>query len=371
MIFDTPISWFLNEIIASILFIICIVHISKGKNAIHRMLELFCYVLTAGIFENIGVWAGIYDYSVNRIMMFGKVPFAILFIEGAIVYFVMLLMERINVPYWALPFGAGVLASIQDMTLDPSSVFDIHNFSGSLEGQWNWVKYYEGGFVDIPFFNFSGWLTMVLFFMMCVQIGRYLYHKYQKEWIGYVYPFVSILITVILLASPINHFLLYMVPFFKMNTKSAELFMLCFNYIVCFFIMFKFAKYFFTVFLITAILPLVLMFLWNNSQVQKMHALMSKNGLSNGTAKLEENLKNNLSIQEGEILKNLYYITSNPVGLREIKNSLKDYSIKVVPKPVAMPVSFYEDKNNTLISCTLLPFAHKNCLLYKYASNSW
>lgn len=82
MIFDTPISWFINEIIASILFIICIVHISKGKNAIHRMLELFCYVLTAGIFENIGVWAGIYDYSVNRIMMFGKVPFAILFLVG-------------------------------------------------------------------------------------------------------------------------------------------------------------------------------------------------------------------------------------------------------------------------------------------------
>ncbi len=243
MIFDTPISWFINEIIASILFIICIVHISKEKNAIHRMLELFCYVLTAGIFENIGVWAGIYDYSVNRIMMFGKVPFAILFIEGVIVYFVMLLMERINVPCWALPFGAGVLASIQDMTLDPSSVFDIHNFSGSLEGQWNWVKYYEGGFVDIPFFNFSGWLTMVLFFMMCVQVGRYLYYKYQKEWIGYVYPFVSILVTVILLASPINQFLLYMVPFFKMNTKTAELFMLCFNYIVCFFIMFKFAKY--------------------------------------------------------------------------------------------------------------------------------
>ena len=123
--------------------------------------------------------------------------------------------------------------------------------------------------------------------------------------------------------------------------------------------MFKFAKYFFTVFLITAILPLVLMFLWNNSQVQKMHALMSKNGLSNGTAKLEENLKNNLSIQEGEILKKLYYVTSNPVGLREIKNSLKDYSIKVVPKPVAMPVSFYESQNDTLISCTLLPFAHK------------
>lgn len=243
MIFGTPIGWFINEIIASVLFIICIVHISKSENSIHRMLELFCYVLTAGIFENIGVWAGIYDYSVNRLMMFGKVPFAILFIEGVIVYFVMLLMERINVPGWALPFGAGVLASIQDMTLDPSSVYDLHRFNGAMEGMCNWAKYYEGGFVDIPFFNFSGWLTMVLFFMMCVQIGRYLYNRHQKEWIGYAYPFISIVVTVALLASPLNQFLLYMVPFFEMNSKIPELVMLCVNYAVCIFIMLRFAKY--------------------------------------------------------------------------------------------------------------------------------
>lgn len=43
-------------------------------------------------------------------MIFGKVPFSILFIEGAIVYVTMLLMERIHVPTWVLPFGAGLLS---------------------------------------------------------------------------------------------------------------------------------------------------------------------------------------------------------------------------------------------------------------------
>lgn len=243
MIFGTPVSWFINEIIASILFILCIVHISQNAYPLQRMLELFCYVLTAGIFENIGVFFGIYDYSVNRIMMFGKVPFAILFIEGTIVYCVMLLTERISLPAWALPFGAGVLASIQDMTLDPSSVYDLHTIAGTAEGQWNWAKYYEGGIVGIPFFNFSGWLTMVLFYLVCIQAGRHIYHKKSKTWIGYAYPFISIIATVILLASPINQFLLYMVPFFQMNVKIPELVMLCFNYAVCLFILLRFAKY--------------------------------------------------------------------------------------------------------------------------------
>ncbi|MGN1192052.1 MAG: carotenoid biosynthesis protein [Dorea sp.] len=242
MIFGTPISWFINEIISSILFLICMIHAIKSEKSIQRVLELICYVLTAGIFENIGVWQGIYDYSVNRIMMFGKVPIAILLLEGAIVYSVMLLMERIHLPAWALPFGAGLLASVQDMTLDPSSVYDLHEFQGKLEGQWNWTQHYDGGIVGIPFFNFSGWFTMVLFFMIFVQIGRYAYGKKRKEWIGYFYPFAAILETLICLVT-INQFLIFGVPFAEMYSEIPEFIMLCINLGVSIFIVIKFAKY--------------------------------------------------------------------------------------------------------------------------------
>lgn len=243
MIFGTSVSWFINEIIGSLLFMICIIHALKSERPINRMLELICYTVTAGIFENIGVWQNIYDYSTNRIMMFGKVPFAILFIEGAIVYSVMLLMERINVPVWVLPFGAGLLASVQDMTLDPSSVYDIYTFSGIAEGQWNWVQHYEGGIAGIPYFNFSGWFTMVFFYMICIMVGRHIYEKNQKTWIGYCYPVVSIFATVLLLVSPINQFLLFAVPFVEMNSKIPEMIMLCINFAVSIFVVLKFSKY--------------------------------------------------------------------------------------------------------------------------------
>ena len=141
MVFGTPISWFINEVIAVVLFCIVTVHILKGKDPVHRLLELFFYMLTAGIFENIGVWQHIYDYSTCRIMMFGKVPIAILLVEGVILYATVELMEKVHVPGWVLPFGCGVLSSVQDMTLDPASVFDLHEIEGELEGQWNWTAH--------------------------------------------------------------------------------------------------------------------------------------------------------------------------------------------------------------------------------------
>lgn len=120
--------------------------------------------------------------------------------------------------------------------------------------------------------------------------------------------------------------------------------------------MLKFAKYFFIVFLITAILPLVLMFAWNNSQMEKFHNFMSKNAISTGEIRLEYTIKNYLKTQEGDILKKLYFIAPNEKNLDNLKTILKDYNIEVVNKPVKSPVSFYERKNFDLCCVTLLPF---------------
>ena len=122
--------------------------------------------------------------------------------------------------------------------------------------------------------------------------------------------------------------------------------------------MFKFAKYFFIVFLITAILPLVILFLWNNSQMKKIQTIMSKTGLTNGMAKLEQNLNNNLVIQEGEIQKKLYFTPKTPQQINIIKKLLKGYSVEIVDIDVLQPVSFYEKNNNSLCSCTILPVEH-------------
>ncbi len=131
--------------------------------------------------------------------------------------------------------------------------------------------------------------------------------------------------------------------------------------------MLKFAKYFFIVFLITTILPLVIMFLWNNSQMHKVQAIMFKTGMANGIAKLEQNLNNNIIIQEGEIQKKLYFTPKTIQNIKTIKAILNKYSVETVDIDILQPVSFYEKYNETLNTCTFLPleYTHKSLKICK------
>ena len=79
--------------------------------------------------------------------------------------------------------------------------------------------------------------------------------------------------------------------------------------------MFKFAKYFFIVFLITTILPLVVMYAWTNAQMQKIHSYITTVSVNNAKNKIEHNISNNLKVQEGDILKKLYFLHSNQVQM--------------------------------------------------------
>lgn len=123
--------------------------------------------------------------------------------------------------------------------------------------------------------------------------------------------------------------------------------------------MFKFAKYFFIVFLITAILPLALMFAWNNTQMNKFHIAMLKYGLNNASTKLEHAIRNNLKVQEGDVLKKLYFNGGIKSDSHYVKDVLKDYSVEFSAYSQNNPEilsSYYEQKNAELYSVTVLPY---------------
>jgi uncharacterized membrane protein len=242
MIFGTPITWFIVEIIAAILFLVCIVHASRQEHGIQRILELLGFVFYAAIFENIGVFTQIYDYNLNRVMLIGKVPIEILLIESVIFYASFQLVTKIHIPDWGKPFVVGFLSSFQDMSLDPAAVFDLHRLDGALSGQWNWTARYDGAFFGIPFFNFSGWMYLMTYYTAAILVGRWLYARYKKEIIGYLYPFVGGLVGVVLLVSPLTQFLLFVMPFFPIYTRGAEIAILAANFAVGLGILLRYQK---------------------------------------------------------------------------------------------------------------------------------
>jgi uncharacterized membrane protein len=242
MVLGTPATWLIAEVLVSILFIYCIVHASKQEHGILKILELCGFIFYSAIFENIGVYTQIYDYNLNRIMLIGKVPIEVLMVEGIIFYASLQLVNKLHIPSWGKPFAVGFLSSFQDMSLDPSAVFDLHKLDGVMSGQWNWTFRYDGTFFGIPFFNFSGWMYLMAYYVLAIQVGMWLYKKYKKEWIGYVYPFVGGLAAAILLVSPITQFLLFVNPFFPMYTRGAEMAILAVNYLVGLGILLRFMK---------------------------------------------------------------------------------------------------------------------------------
>ena len=242
MIFGTPVTWLLAEFLAIVLFVICMIHDSRQEHGTIKVLELIGFLFYSAIFENIGVYTQIYDYNLHRIMLIGKVPLEILMIEAVIFYAGLRLVDYLHIPNWGKPFVVGFLASLQDMTLDPSGVFDLHSLDGVMSGQWNWASHYDGTFFGIPYFNFSGWMYLMVYYVIAIQVGMWLYKKYKKEIIGYLYPFVGGLVGVILLVSPITQFLLFGSPFFPFYTKGAEIALLVFNYSLGLFILLRYSR---------------------------------------------------------------------------------------------------------------------------------
>lgn len=233
MVFGTPVTWFAAEVLWTILFLLCCAHAVATRPARpDRLFELIAFVVYAGIYENIGVWAHIYDYDLHRVLMFGRVPMGVLMLEAVIFYCGLRLTEYLRLPTWAGAIVVGLLGSVQDMTIDPANVFDTHRFGGGApSGQWNWAMHYSGGFFGIPFFNFSGWLTMMVYFAAALALLRWAQGRGRLKWLGGRgggVPFAAGLLALVVLVSPVNQFLLWASPFFSQG-RWPELTMLIIN----------------------------------------------------------------------------------------------------------------------------------------------
>ncbi len=226
MLFGMPITWIIAELLALIIFFLCLIHASRRTDSIYRIMELFGFVIAAAIFENIGVWQHIYDYNLNRIMLIGKVPLHILLIEASIVYAALIFVDHIDMPDLCKALIVGLLSSVQDMTLDPASVFDTYEINGAMSGQWNWTEHYQDMFFDIPFFNFSGWFSMTAIFAFFVFLGRKKKEQKPTSKFWNIYPLFIIFFTVLVMVSPINTMLLFLFPVVPMYTRTAELIMM-------------------------------------------------------------------------------------------------------------------------------------------------
>jgi uncharacterized membrane protein len=236
MLLGTPTTWFIHDVLVTLMYAACVVHAARSANPALRVMMLLGFTLFTGVFENIGVVVtGNYFYSDARLAMVSHVPLGVLLLETVIFYAVITLLERLRVPGWAMPFAAGFLTTLQDLSIDPTAVHDRYLINGSLSGQWTWVQHYAGTYFGIPFSNFTGWYGFTLAYLVAYQCIVWAYRRFaieHKALALWALPFLSTLGGVIVLLIPVTAFMIDLRPFVSPHTRWAELTMLIINMVI-------------------------------------------------------------------------------------------------------------------------------------------
>lgn len=126
--------------------------------------------------------------------------------------------------------------------------------------------------------------------------------------------------------------------------------------------MFKFARYFFSVFLITTVIPLVLMFFWTHRQMEHMNQEQDLHILDIGVNQLNTTIDSYLRLQRSYMMEKIQDLQIDNLSSSQMKSLLKVENIeKVYGNEGSKFVSYYElisskeTKKPDLYSVLILP----------------
>jgi len=229
-----PIPWLLQDLIALglSLFVLAFI-IRREKRPMVALLEAFAFVfLYASVYENAAIVMGLYTYG-RSVVMIGYVPASVPLIEVCVLITGFWLLEKTALPDWAKPPVIGLFGMLQDFSLDPLAVRQIYPSEGITTGRWSWlISPGDVNILNVPVFNFPGWMLIMLYGAACLLVGRWWYRRSgYRAWVGIVYPFLSMIAALLLMISPLSRLLLWLGPIFQKGSP-AEWPLLAFHLLV-------------------------------------------------------------------------------------------------------------------------------------------
>ncbi len=221
-------AWIIQDILVLIIATLMIFYIIDNEERPKIVLMQFISFVFfyAAAFENVAVFMGsigkegFYSYGRSILMIF-NVPITVPIIEFLIVYSTLRVLKTINIPSWTKPFITGLTAMIFDFSLDPVAVKQIFQTSEGIIGRWSYYPIPgEPVIYGEPVMNFTGWIYIAGYWTTFILIGEWWHKKkgYSKL-IGYLYPVLASILSLVCLVSPISNFFNYMGPFFTRTSN--------------------------------------------------------------------------------------------------------------------------------------------------------
>ena len=227
-----PWTWLVEDVIVLALTIVLLAAIIKREaHPVPRVLEVFAFVFVyAATYENAAGVMGLYDFGRSYIMI-GSVPVSVPLIEILVLVTGFWLLDKTTLPDWTKPFIIGLFGMLQDFSLDPLAIRQVNDLGYRISGRWNWfIQATDPNILDVPVFNFPGWMLIMVYSAACLLLGRWWYRKSgYKRFVGYCYPFITMFAAFLLMISPASCFLLWLAPIFEKASQS-EWIMLGFHF---------------------------------------------------------------------------------------------------------------------------------------------
>jgi hypothetical protein len=212
-----PLTWLIQDVIALALSLVVILTIVKrAEHPVPRLLEVIAFVFVyASVYENAAGPMGLFTYGRSYLMV-GSVPITVPLIEAIVMVTGLWFLEHTPVPDWAKPVVVGLFGMLQDFSLDSLAIRQVYTTNGVTSGRWNWlIQATDANILNIPVFNYPGWMLIMLYGTAMALLGRWWYRKSgYKPLVGVLYPFLSMFIALLLMISPISNFLLWLGPIF-------------------------------------------------------------------------------------------------------------------------------------------------------------
>jgi hypothetical protein len=219
-IFTAVPVWIIQDVIVYIIAVMTMFYIiKKEEHPIQVLMEYIFFILYAATYENFATVMGnpgYYAYGKSVLMIF-NVPLSVPVFEFLILYAGLKILEVMKISTWCKPFIVGLFAVLADFSLDPVAVKQIFQTKEGLIGRWTWFPL--PGEVQIygePVMNFTGWFFITGYAVAFLLLGRWWFKKSgYKKVVGYVYPILAMMASLVCVVSPLSMFITYMWPFFK------------------------------------------------------------------------------------------------------------------------------------------------------------
>jgi hypothetical protein len=230
-----PLDWLIQDLIVLALTVLTLVFVARcEKRPGVVILEMAAFVfIYASIYENAAGVMGLYNFG-RSLVMIGFVPASIPLIEVCVLITGFWFLEKTSLPKWTWPPIIGLFGMLQDFSLDPLAIRQMHTVGEVTSARWNWLidPAANANILNVPVFNFPGWMLIMFFASVCLLLGRW-WHKRSgySTWVGIAYPFIAMLAALLLMISPISQFLLWLGPIFQKG-DSIEWFVLGFHLLV-------------------------------------------------------------------------------------------------------------------------------------------